>query len=508
MTLLRRLIPTPLWPRWLIIPVLAFVATVTDRHYLADYWHHLARGRAIVENAQIVDQDLFTFTVAGQPLRDVNWLTQVAYYLLDRLDGLRLVQVANSLVIALTFAVLVNTCRRRAGSLTAGMIAAGIAFLGVWEVLTIRPQTASMLLFVLVFDLLERSRRRPWLLIAVPVLIALWANLHGAFPAGMMLVGCFALAETYGLRTAGSQRTERGRRVLLLTICMFACCLAAAVNPYGFGIIHFVTGTASAAHARQIAEWARPGPDRLIGIVWLLTLAAVVGLAGWRWHQTGRLPTAVDVCTLGCFLVLSCGAVRMVAWWMLAAAPVLAELVAWVAPRAVASEPEATLPSTASTAMCGLFGAALLFSLPGLDQWNPLLGPTRHGPRLEEDLEAATRYLAANKPPGNLYSHFEWGEYLSWSAPPRNRIFMDCRIEIYPDDIWDDYTAITFAAPAWQALLDQYHVDYLILDAQWHGRTGLLAAVAASPHWTPAFHSGAVRVFVRAPGVNQDAAQE
>lgn len=178
---LRDLLPTPTWLRLAIVPVLAFLATATDRHYLADFWHHLARGRAIVEQGQIVNRDLFTFTVAGQPFQDVNWLTQIGYFVLYETGGLALVQVVNSLIIALTMLLVVQQCWRRAASLLAGVLAGAVAFFGVWEVLTIRPQTLSMLLFVILLDLLERSQRRPWLLILPPALIVLWANLHVPF---------------------------------------------------------------------------------------------------------------------------------------------------------------------------------------------------------------------------------------------------------------------------------------------------------------------------------------
>src|SRR5271156_4167901 len=97
---LRTCFPTPTWLRLALVPVLAFLATVSDRHYLADFWHHLARGRAIAAQGEIVNRDLFTFTVAGQPLQDVNWLTQLGYHGLFELGGLALVQLVNSLLIA------------------------------------------------------------------------------------------------------------------------------------------------------------------------------------------------------------------------------------------------------------------------------------------------------------------------------------------------------------------------------------------------------------------------
>ena len=288
----RALLPTSNWLRLGIVPVLAFLATVTDRHYLADFWHHLARGRAIVENGQVVNHDLFTFTVANIPLQDVNWLTQVGYFALHDLGGLALVQVVNSLIIAITMLMLVRLCQRRVGAMLPAVIAGGVAFFGLWEVLTIRPQTLSMLLFVLILDLLERSQHKPWLLILPPPLIALWANLHGDFPAGIILVGCFTIAAVYRWKTDSECRTapSSGHHPMAALFCLAVSILATCLNPYGWTIYRYVGGTSAIAYERQIAEWVRPTPDRLIGIMWIASVAAVVGLLAVRWRKTRQRP--------------------------------------------------------------------------------------------------------------------------------------------------------------------------------------------------------------------------
>jgi drug/metabolite transporter superfamily protein YnfA len=491
----RALLPTPTWLRLSIVPVLAFIATVSDHNYLADFWHHLARGRAIVESGTLVDHDLFTFTVAGQPFQDVNWLTQVGYYWLFDLGGLDLVQVANSVLVAVTLGWLVYLCRRRTGSDLAAVIAGAIAFFGVWEVLTIRPQTLSMLLFVIVYDLLERSERRPWLLLVPPALVGLWANVHGAFPAGIMMVGCFALAAW--CRRWMARRLMPDGRTWGLGLCLVGCVLATAVNPYGWTIYRYVGGTSSIAYQRQIAEWVAPGPDRLIGLMWLTTVPAVLGLIGWRWWQTRQMPAVRDVLLLGCFLALSAGSARMVAWWMLVSAPIVAELLVWLVPRLAVHEEDAGRPSPAAGGVFTLVALAVLFSLPGLDRYNPLLGATRRGPRVEDDLEAVHRHLAATGKPGRIYAHFEWGEYLSWSAGQRSKVFMDGRIEIYPDEVWNNYSDVTCARDRWHEVLDRYAVDYLILDTELHGRSGLLERVRQSPGWQQAFASRRAVLFVR-----------
>src|SRR5262245_37024290 len=92
--------PAALTPA-LFAPVLMFVATGVDRNYQTDFWHHLARGRAIAESGAMVDRDLFTCTVPDRPFQDANWLTQVGYYYLYRAGGLSLVQVVNSLLLTL-----------------------------------------------------------------------------------------------------------------------------------------------------------------------------------------------------------------------------------------------------------------------------------------------------------------------------------------------------------------------------------------------------------------------
>src|SRR5947209_6650724 len=102
----RRLVPTDVWVRLALVPALVFIALATDRNYLADFWHHLARGRAICAEGRLVDEDRFTFTVAGQPFRDVNWLSQVAYHALFAQGGLDLVRAVNALTLAAALALL------------------------------------------------------------------------------------------------------------------------------------------------------------------------------------------------------------------------------------------------------------------------------------------------------------------------------------------------------------------------------------------------------------------
>src|SRR2546426_2730520 len=141
-------LPNDRWVRLLLPAALIFFAAGSDRNYQTDLWHHLARGRAIVESGQLLNEDRFTYTVAGQPLRDVNWGWQVLFFELFQLGGLPLVQTANAALLAVTMLLLTRLSWRRSGSLLAAMCASLFIFFGLWQLFLIRPQTFSFMLFV------------------------------------------------------------------------------------------------------------------------------------------------------------------------------------------------------------------------------------------------------------------------------------------------------------------------------------------------------------------------
>jgi hypothetical protein len=470
-----------------IAPALAFIATATDRSYLCDYWHHLARGRAMMAEGQLINQDIFTYTIAGQPIKDVNWLTQILYARLDRWGGLPLVQLVNSVVIALTIGLVVHLCRRRTGSLGMAAAAGVFAFFGMWQSLTIRPQTFSFFLFVLLYDILDAAEGRMWLLVLPPAILALWVNMHGAFPAGLMLIGCYWVGAAWDAWRNG--RRLGNARSWALAACLAASAGATLCNPYGTGAYDYVRNTSAVASGRPIGEWLPPSLDLWVGKFWVASLLLLIAaLAAGR-----PRPSARDLALIFCFLPLACGSVRMIAWWVIAITPILAGVLTAYWPAAGVREKPGLAP-----AMC--FGAIVylsLLSVPGLERYNPLLPPARRlEARTNAELREVAKHLAAGRS-GRVFSRFEWGSYFSCVLGPQFPVFMDARIEIFPDPVWQEYALVTTGQPQWQAILDRYQIDYLLLDAFYHSDSGLLARVAESRMWQSEFEAGQARLYVR-----------
>lgn len=491
---LRALLPTDAWVRWLLVPAVGFIAMAGNTTFLADYWHHLARGRYIVEHGRMLDHDIFTFTVADRSFQDVNWLSQVIYYQLHQLGGLALVRVVNALLVALTLTWLVALCRRASGSLPVALGVGIAVFLGLWDVLTIRPQTFSLLLFVAMMDILERSQRRPWLLAFPPILMAFWANLHGAFPAGLMLLGCWWLASVFG-RSGAPSRTRTAARLVPPTVYVIASTMATLCNPYGWSIYRYVLQTSNIAATRGIDEWLPPGFDRLIGVAFYTSLPVIAAVLVLAWRKRGATFLSVhEIALIACFLPLACGSVRMVAWWLILTAPMIAGRVATIWPHV--KDAASLQPNRGAAVSVGVLSLAMLLSLPAWQRYNPLMFMRPIDSTTAEVHEAQSR-LANDLKQGRVFSRFEWGEYLSWAAHPRFTVFMDGRIEIYPEHVWQAYAAVTCGQAGWSQILDDYQIDALLLDAEYHRRTGLLQQVEQSHSWQRSHQVGNAVVFTR-----------
>jgi hypothetical protein len=540
-----RFLPNINWVRAILCPAVVFIATGMDRGYQTDFWHHLACGREIAQTGQISTVETLTFTVAGQPVRDANWLTQITYFRLYELGGLALVQTINSLILAAAAGLLVWICRRRGASPGVAAALGVLAFAGIWQTLLIRPQSVSLLLFVVLYAILIEAEQRRWLLALAPIVMALWVNVHGGFLIGVVLVGAFfgatlaeklsaplrrrffvgplrdeegprrpAAAESSEARIDGSygsvplQEFARafgigqpakdtalsirsgGGMVKALAVCMVGCVLATLLNPYGTGVYEYVFKLSTVASGRQVEEWMPPSMGLWVGRAWAGSILALIALLA----VTSRRPRARDLFIALCFIPLACTSVRMVPWWLLTLTPVIAMTLARNLPAKRIAASFSPRGSFVAGAMLLLVCGSAVMSAPLLERFNPVLGNIRCAARLESDLQAVVNQLK----PGNesrVFTRLEWGEYLDWAGHPRCKPFMDGRIEIYPDDVWQEYHAITSARADWQSILDKRRVDVLLLDSTFH--VELLPKIEANTQWELLDQKGSALLYGR-----------
>src|SRR5215468_6352906 len=154
---------------------------------------HITVGNWILEHRAVPDVDIYSFTFTGQPWIAKEWLSQILLAGAYDIAGWGGVVALGAAAFAATFAILLRLLLRDIKPVPA-LLFVGVAIAMTAPHMLARPHALAMpfmLLWVagLVRAAEEHRAPDPWLLVCM----LLWANLHGGFTLGLMLVGAFGL---------------------------------------------------------------------------------------------------------------------------------------------------------------------------------------------------------------------------------------------------------------------------------------------------------------------------
>ncbi len=110
------------------------------------------------------------------------------------------------------------------------------AFVVAAPALALRPQLFGLALFALCCSLsIEATSYRPRVLWLAPVIVAVWANVHGSFFIGPLCLGLAWLADV-------GQRSGTARRTLAVAALS---AVAACLTPFGPAVWAYAVGLSS-----------------------------------------------------------------------------------------------------------------------------------------------------------------------------------------------------------------------------------------------------------------------
>jgi hypothetical protein len=488
-----------LWVMAMLVCVFAFVNTHPIRPH--DFWWHLAVGQEIAATKAIPKVDTYSYTMAGRPYASYSmfWLADIGLFAVYKLGGVALNVFIQSLMLTLTYAIILWLCWRASHSWRigafGGLFAAALGF----EDWNLRPQIVSFLLGAVFLLAIYEYRRRPrkaWLAV-FPAGMVVWVNSHGAFPVGLGLLVLWFLDDTFRIMKARAQGADSGRghsgiQPALAALVMAA--LATLVNPRGIGILHYLTTlTGNPAVQRLVPEWAPPSFATLGGSIFLvgLLLSAVV-LA-----LSPRRPGFFQIVSLVAFAGLALKTSRGIVWYGMVMAPVLSEHAAALSRRTgwgnLVTGSSRGIPLL-NMVFVGLFLFMAFVSLPWFKADLPL--PEKKAGLISAETPIrATQFLLDENPPTELFNAMSFGSYLIWAAAPEYRVFVDGRIELYPVEIWRDYLRISNAQCGWQRRLEHYGVKTLMLSPR--EQPALVDSVRASSDWEMLYEDPHAVIFVR-----------
>jgi hypothetical protein len=431
---------------FLAVALPAFAALLATMSTV-DLTYHLRAGSEILANRAVPAVDTWTFTAAGIPWVDQQWGAQLVFALTERLGGWTgLAILRAALTGGIVACVAVIGLRRGLDARTAALLAIVVFFVAA-PAMALRPQLLGMACFAVVLAIVTDRRAHPRAIWLVPLIVALWANLHGSFFLGPVVLGLAWLEDLHD-RVAAPHRT-----LLVAVVAAAAACL----TPFGPAVwVYAVALSVNPEVTSRITEWQPTSVRDVPGILFFASALGVVVLLARR----GRPTPWPTLAWLAVFFVIGVYAQRGLAWWPLgAAAAVAGTLITSSAARQPADSP---LIQRLNLVVAG---GLILAGIALLPAWRPL-DPETQTPVavLAEAPSGITAALKASSAPGDRMLNPQiWGSWFVYALPDR-LVAIDSRIEFFPAKVWDDYERVLGGGDGWEAILAAWDVDVVVVE--------------------------------------------
>ncbi len=431
------------------IVFLVLQKTIADPDIL---WH-LRNAQMLFHNHRLVRHDHFSFTTAGQPWIDPEWLAELPFYLGWRWFGERGVFFVAFAAIEAVLLGIYALAFQQSRSIKAAFLVsftaiflAGVSFgprtlLFGWVFLVV--ELAVLYSFHAARDLHD-PRNSIWML---PPLFLLWVNTHGSWIIGLVLLALFTLSGcvegTWGL--IESRRWTRSQLRRLAAVSALSV-LALFVNPYGWRLAFYPFDMAfhQKLNIANVQEWKSLDFHTPRGKIVLVLIAGTVLMQlvrkrRWMLHEVA-------------FLLLGFYAALTYTRFLFLAAILILPLLAQDLAGKMPYYPERDKPWLNAPIMAALI-AAVVSLFPSNAQLNE--GWAKMYP------QQALPYLQDFHPAGNVFTYYDWGGYLIWHVR-RMPVFMDSRVDIFEHrGVLADYLDAVRLKNTF-AVFDKYSIRYVL----------------------------------------------
>jgi hypothetical protein len=410
-----------------LIVLVGALALCLDRFHNGDFYLSLMSGRFVAQHGFATHDPFSTISQGGTWLNQ-QWLSELAFFRVSEAFGPTGLTVLYALLITAPLALLLWLCRRKGWPMLVAV--ATFYFPGVLAVIHPRAAGFTVLIFTLLVALLvalwgrggakSGQRQAWWAPLAILALFALWANLHGGFIAGFLLLGLatVGLAIDHWRGIPGS--VPLSRVAVLGLVAVLAAAIVTVATPLGSAIWDYLLSFQNQAISLASTEWQSAFSSPLAVVY--LSLAAC--FAAWMWVRSPQPRRATTLLVTAGFLVFAGYSGRNI----ICIGPILALQVAWTAPN------RAPTPLRGPVALFGAAAAAAALV------WAVVLGPARDDPTLGFPV---ADYAIAHPPKhGRIVTYAGVGSYINWRSP-NTPVVLNGWLEQYtPQELLDNYRVL------------------------------------------------------------------
>lgn len=425
------------------------------------FFTHLSTGRIILERGEVPSADPYTFTAFGEPWTVQSWLASVAYAGFERLGGDVGLRVLVLAVFAAAMSVLWRLTRPATSIVARFLLLSGALFV-VTDLWSERPYMIGVIGLGLVWLALE-GEFRPVLLLPF---MWVWVNSHGSFPLAAVLVAAFIAGSALDRRSLGSSMrpTESERRTAGAVVIGS---LLGAVSPVGLKLLWFpLSALSKGATFAEIIEWQPPDYRSVGERAYLVFAVASILLLVHRRSWRLALP-AVMFAAAGLYAQRN----------IVMATVVLLAVCARCSPRigTLVSDDRPRI----GVAVASLF-AVLLLTVSAFALASPAVSPASLGGyparavALVGEVDRSSSRMATEASTGNLLHALDGA---------RAAVFVDDRVDMFPEGVFRDSLRLARGEPGWQTVVDQYGIEVVL----WRRASPIGSLLAADAGWRIAY---------------------
>jgi hypothetical protein len=413
-----------------------------------DIWWHLHNAEFLVQTHSLPHYDAYSFTVAGHPWMNHEWLADLPYYVAWKLCDLRGIDAVAVSLLSLIYLGVLYFSWRETGNFKAAVLGTAYAiFLGR---VSFGPRTilfgyGYLVVLLIVLQRFRQNKRVPlWI---IPPLFCLWVNTHGSWSLGMIVFTVIIAGGLVRLRRGFVESevwTGPQRIKLLLTWATSVAMLF--LNPYGARLVFYPLDMAyrQKTNIEHVAEWVSVNFHDFRGKMVIVLL--IILLLSMLLRPRRRTLTEVMLVVFALYCGLTYVRFLFLAGILLA--PVLASILDFVPP----------YRAELDTPLINAF--AILLMIAGVAYFWPKESQLQAKVNEQYPVGAIT-YLQTHPPSGPVINYYLWGGFTNWKNP-KVKVFVDGRADIFDySGVFTDYLNL-LALQQPDTILDKYKARYVL----------------------------------------------
>jgi hypothetical protein len=465
---------------------------------------HIRTGQQILATHEIPRTDPFSSTMGGKTWYAWEWLYDMAVGWLDQVAGLNGVVWFTAATIAAVFAWMFRLLIRREMNLFLSLFLMLLALSASTIHFLARPHVLSWLFTLAFFWLLDSTERnyfkgvgRHRKLWALPFVMLVWVNVHGAFVLGFMLLAIFWFGAVWTwFRMKGDQiervlrKIAAAKRVRDLTKVSIATVIASCINPHGVMLhVHIVKYLTNRFLMDHIEEFQSPNFHGVAQKCFLILLVLSLGVLVTRGKK---------IRTSEGLLVLFITYAGLYASRNIPTASILLAMIVgpWLPNAGILDKFALRMSAVELRLKAHLWPLAaclltFVVAAHGGRVGDSVLIDAHFGsPRMPLD---AVSYIEEHHIQGPVLSPDYWGGYVIYRLYPRWKVVMDDRHDLYGAEFLQSYLRMIHVEQGWEEFLDEYKPGCILLPRN----AALGTILMKTPEWSVGYQDDVSIMFER-----------